>query len=73
MGQDESSREEAARWRKVARLLAALYAHGVDVAAVDAMTTEQWAALAEHAGVRAPSAQTVALIRQVVADVPGRK
>lgn len=64
-----ASHEWAARHRKAAAIVEFMTTNApqfVSVATVEAMTAEQWAQVAEWAGVRTPSATTVAeVVRRV--------
>lgn len=58
--------EEAARWRKVAMMLATAMSHGAPVGEMLTADHDWWRLLAQAAGVPDPSRETVKLARELL-------
>ena len=62
----ENPHEDAARWRKVARLIAVLYSCGIPADSVSKLNSDQWRLIAEAAYVRSPSSETIKLLLETM-------
>ena len=62
----ENIHEESARWRKVAKLIVEVYAHGVPVDEATWLGDEQWKLIAQSAGVKPPSTGTIDLLNEIL-------
>lgn len=67
-----SPHEEAGRWRKVARLIAALYVHEFDVHTACKLNDDEWHIVAMAAQVHPPSKETIQLVLQTLENVDGQ-
>lgn len=70
---DAETHEHAARWRKIAHLLAALYKHGVPSERAVRLGKRQLQLVAKVAGVNAPSDTTIKLLRETLRKIPQPK
>lgn len=68
-----SPHEAAARARKIARLMAALWKHRVPAERAWSLTTPEWQMVAEVAGCTPPSEATVSDLLQVLQEVKGAR
>lgn len=69
-GDEAGVHEVAARWRKIALLIAALYKHGVPVDRAVRLGKRQLRMAASVAGVNDPSDETIKLLRKTIRKIP---
>ena len=58
------------RWRKVAHLLAALYIHEIPPEIAVKLKAEDLNTVAKVAGISAPSAHTILLLKETISKIP---
>lgn len=68
----DNPHEVLARWRKVAKLIAEVYAHGLSIEEAIWFGDEQWGLIAQSACLKPPSAETIELLVEVLGDASER-
>ncbi len=66
----KTTHEIGGRWRKIAHILAALYIHEIRPEIAVQMNADDLYTVAKVAGVKQPSPESIALLRQTIFSIP---